>query len=175
MDWNSGQWESHPFTHFTNEKTIISCFITLFYILKAQTQAWCAVNTQRKVWVGVPIAQGHPPFLLPSEVNPTGRWAVGLGGESEVSHPDFSEGSGLRFPGDLPTCVFGAPRPSQRFTPPCYSEMNHFCFFQLATTGPPGLLERRRLFLPRARTRRKWTARDVSDKYTRRAGKVADL
>lgn len=129
----------------------------LFYILKAQTQAWCAVNTQGKVWRGVPIAQGHPPFLLPSEVNPTGRWAVGLGGESEVSHPDFSEGSGLRFPGDLPTCVFGAPRPSQRFTPPCYSEMNHFCFFQLATTGPPGSLERRRLFLPRARTRRKWT------------------
>lgn len=86
----------------------------------------------------MPIAQGHPPFLLPSEVNPDRKVSGGLGGESEVSHPDFSEGSGLRLPRDLPTCVFGTPRPSQRFTPSCYSEMNHFCFFQLATTGAPG-------------------------------------
>lgn len=134
MDWNSGG--GNPFTHFTNEKTIISCFITLYPQSSDSGLVRSKYSTK-----GLESCANCPrsPTLPASFGSESDRKVSGgLGGESEVSHPDFSEGSGLRLPRDLPTCVFGTPRPSQRFTPSSYSEMNHFCFFQLATTGAPG-------------------------------------
>lgn len=53
MDWMQfWWWEFHPFTHFTDEKTIISSLFYNHCILKAQPQAWCTVNTQQKcvIW-----------------------------------------------------------------------------------------------------------------------------
>lgn len=79
----------------------------------------------------------RPPRSLRTESDRKVRTA---GGESAVSHSRLPRGARPRLPRGLPLCVFWAPHPPREFTAPSYSEMNRFCFFQSAITGPPGFL-----------------------------------